>query len=131
MNTKDLRLGSWTATSGLLVLALFALGPLLFFLSFAISTERLGMFAYGMAQSVFPLICPESVRLSACYMVKGVASWWSWLLWLPIVISYGYFLRNSRIRVRIVVGIVVVVFVMATLQAILHIGGWRQYIDAV
>jgi len=131
MASERLHVSSWATTSGLFVLALLALGPVLFFAAFAMPTESLGTFTYDMGQSVFPLICPRGTPLGSCYLVRGLPALWSWLVWLPAAVSYGYVMRSAPIRLRVLVGVLIVIAIMALFQGIIHIAGWAQYIDAV
>ena len=125
------RQASWAATSAVFVVALLALGPILLLASFAMPTDRLGSFAYDMAFSVFPHVWPRGAPLEDCRRATGLPVLWSWLLWVPIAVCYGFRLHTAPLRRRVLIGVLLVVAVLALLQGIVHGAGLQQYIDAL
>ena len=131
MPIDRLRSASWATTSGFFVLALYALGPALLVAAIAMPASGVRTFAYNAAFSVFPQVCAHAASLSACSRAGGLSSVWSWFLWLPVVVGFGYVMRSAPLQRRILLGIATVIAVMALLQCIVHAAGWQQYVDAL
>jgi hypothetical protein len=124
-------LASWAANSAVFVGALLALGPVLLVASFAMPTDRIGSVVYDMAFSIFPQVCAQNTPLSECSRASGLPVLWSWLLWVPSAVCYGFLMREAPTSRRVLVGVVFVIIVLGLLQGIVHGAGLQQYIDAV
>ena len=131
MPIARLRSASWAATSGFFVLALYALGPALLVAAIAMPESGVGTFVYNAAFSVFPQVCAQAASRSACSRAGGLAAAWSWFLWFPVVVGFGYVMRRAPLPRRLLVGLATVIAVMALLQCIVHAAGWQQYVDAL
>jgi hypothetical protein len=124
-------LASWAATSAVFVIALLALSPVLLVTSLAMPTGRLGSFMYDMAFSVFPHVCANDAPVENCSRATGLPVLWSWLLWFPIAMYYGFLVHAAPLRRRVLIGVLLVIAVLALLQGIVHGAGLQQYIDAI